>query len=176
MRDKKYFIYAAAFWIIVNLILAIKDVGKTYDPKPISWLLPFILLVYILFTMWIGYNIGKPSEDKNCEHLSEGRSKMKQGQLKVWWVPQVPMKSFDVLVDNLRQAKLLLDTLANYDLFQYENNIKPDYSNAGGLMIWDEDIDPDKNGEYWTIWYDPETGMDFDEYCKDLSEHLSEEK
>ena len=71
MSEKKNVICGAAFWIIVNLILAIKDVGKTYDPKPISWLLPFILLVYILFTMWIGYNIGKPSEDKNCEHLSE---------------------------------------------------------------------------------------------------------
>ena len=37
MSEKKNVICGAAFWIIVNLILAIKDVGKTYDPKPISF-------------------------------------------------------------------------------------------------------------------------------------------
>jgi hypothetical protein len=69
----------------------------------------------------------------------------KKGDLQVWWVPQVPMKSFNVPVKTIREAKLLLDTLANYDLFQLKNNIKPDYSNAGGLNVFDD-------GE-WITWY-----------------------
>lgn len=76
------------------------------------------------------------------------------GQLRVWWIPQVPGKPFTVDVSNIREAKLLLNTLANYDIFQYENRIKPDYCNAGGLQTWD--------GEEWTDWYDEE-GNDIDE-------------
>jgi len=71
-------------------------------------------------------------------------------ELRVWWMPQVPMESFYVSVKNEYEAAELLDTLARYDQFQYENNIKPDYSNAGGLEMkvdgewvdWDiDDID-----------------------------------
>lgn len=61
--------------------------------------------------------------------------KPKHGQLKVWWIPQIPMKAFEVEVETLVEAKLLLDTLAKYDLFQFENRIKPDYANAGGLVV-----------------------------------------
>lgn len=68
-------------------------------------------------------------------------------QLKIYWIPQVPMKSFDIPVRNLREGKLLLDVLADYDAFQFENNIKPDYSNTGGLMVLADD------GE-WEDWYD----------------------
>ena len=93
---------------------------------------------------------------------------MKKGQLKVWWIPQVPGKAFEVLVNNLREAKLLMDTLANYDLFQFRENVKPDYTNAGGVQIFENDE--------WTDWYDEETGMDFDEYMEDQcpSENMSE--
>ena len=92
---------------------------------------------------------------------------MKNGQLQVWWIPQIPMKMFTVNVKTLGEAKLLLNVLANYDLFQFENNIKPDYCNAGGLRQWDEELEPDENGECWSDWYDEETGEDFDEWCKE---------
>ncbi len=72
----------------------------------------------------------------------------KTGDLKVWWIPQVPMQAFDTMVKNLDEAKLLLRTLARYDIFQLENKIKPDFCNAGGLMVFDQDGD----GE-WTDWY-----------------------
>lgn len=68
----------------------------------------------------------------------------KEGDLAVWWIPQVPMKSFDVPVKDIEQAMFLLDTLAQYDLFQLENNVKPDYCNAGGLNVFE-------NGE-WLEW------------------------
>jgi hypothetical protein len=55
---------------------------------------------------------------------------------RVWWVPQIPMKAFHVSVANLAQAKLILKTLADYDRFQFENNVKPDYCNAGGLEVF----------------------------------------
>jgi len=74
-------------------------------------------------------------------------------KLKVWWVPQVPMKSFEVPVASVAEAAKLLDVLADYDAFQFENNVKPDYCNVGGLLTLDED------GE-WVDWYDHETGED----------------
>jgi hypothetical protein len=79
-------------------------------------------------------------------------------QLRVWWVPQVPMGPFYKEVPNLITARLLLDTLAAYDSFQYETSIKPDYANAGGLEEFD--------GEQWFEWYDDD-GFDIDEYSID---------
>lgn len=83
-------------------------------------------------------------------------------KLRVWWIPQVPMKVFHVEVRNLREAKLMLETLAYYDQFQFENRVKPDYCNAGGLEIFDD-------GE-WIDW-ENEDGLDIDnvdEFGKEL--------
>jgi len=79
-----------------------------------------------------------------------------EGDLRVWWCPQVPMKSFHVPVESPEEAIKMIDALARYDLFQYNNNIKPDYANAGGLEVFED-------GE-WVEWYDPETGEDIDEW------------
>lgn len=59
-------------------------------------------------------------------------------QLRVWWIPQIPMKSFYVPVASIDEAKKILTVLADYDIFQYENNVKPDYSNAGGLQVFED--------------------------------------
>jgi hypothetical protein len=59
--------------------------------------------------------------------------------VKVWWVPQVPMKAFEFPVPDIKAGALLCDALAKYDLFQYENHVKPDYSNAGGVAFLDEE-------------------------------------
>jgi len=69
-------------------------------------------------------------------------------KLKVWWIPQVPMKPFEYPVNTVLEAKILLDALGKYDAFQFENNIKPDYCNAGGLQMFDEDAQE---------WYDWES-------------------
>ena len=82
----------------------------------------------------------------------------KNGDLRVWHIPQIPMKPFLVPVSNLIEAKLILDTLAQYDIFQFENNIKPDYSNAAGLSVYED-------GE-WTDWYDDD-GNTIDELTAD---------
>lgn len=79
-----------------------------------------------------------------------------EGDLRVYWVPQIPCQSFYIPVESLREAHLLLETLTSYDAFQYANNIKPDYCNAGGLEVYE-------NGE-WVEWEEEENGEGFDEY------------
>lgn len=73
-----------------------------------------------------------------------------EGDLQVWWCPQVPMRSdFKVPVSSPEQGAFLLSVLAEYDAFQYLNKVKPDYSNAGGLSVFE--------GGEWCDWQDPET-------------------
>jgi chitinase len=63
----------------------------------------------------------------------------KQGDLRVWWIPQIPGDMFIVDVPDSATATLLLDVLGRYDQFQFDQRIKPDYCNAGGIEEWDED-------------------------------------
>lgn len=77
------------------------------------------------------------------------------GALRVWWIPQVPGSAFHVSVETVEEAQKLMAVLADYDMFQYENGIKPDYSNTGGLEVYDE-------GE-WLEWYS-EDGDSVDEW------------
>ena len=70
-------------------------------------------------------------EKLNVKKQEKAGKKPKAGDLRVWWIPQVPMKAFHVPVADLAEAKLVIDTLAKYDLFQLENKIKPDFCNAG---------------------------------------------
>ena len=81
------------------------------------------------------------------------------GDLQVWWVPQVPREPFTHSVPDVRTGIILMDALAMYDLFQFEHNVKPDYSNAGGLRRWCEDSDGEGTPG-WEDWYDEETGED----------------
>lgn len=70
--------------------------------------------------------------------------KNNNGDLRVWWIPQVPMKPFYVTVKTLDEAVLIVETLADYDRFQFENGVKGDYSNTGGLEVFED-------GE-WVEW------------------------
>jgi len=79
------------------------------------------------------------------------------GDLQVWWVPQVPMKSFDVDVGSVAEGVKIMDVLASYDAFQLENRVKPDYCNAGGLRRWCADSDGEGTPG-WEDWYDDVTG------------------
>ena len=76
----------------------------------------------------------------------------KEGDLSVWWVPQVPMQEFRVPVSSPEQGAFLLNTLAEYDAFQFLCRVKPDYCNSGGLDVFED-------GE-WCSWQDPETFED----------------
>lgn len=69
-------------------------------------------------------------------------------KLRVWWIPQLGIdQTFYIPVNSAEEGKKVLDLLAAYDLFQLQNKVKPDYSNAGGLQMWDEE---DQN---WIDWF-----------------------
>ena len=93
-------------------------------------------------------------------------------KMRVWWIPQVGINStFYVPVKNIEEAKKLMDVLAAYDCFQYNHSIKPDYCNAGGVQVWDEEA------QEWNDWFyedDDSYYDDIDGYCEEKSE-LAEE-
>ncbi len=88
------------------------------------------------------------------------QSHPERGNLRIWHIPQVPGKPFRVDVQDVSEAADLLHRLAEYDLFQYENSIKPDYASAQGLEVFDPE-DP----EGWGEWHS-EDGMDICEHMR----------
>lgn len=76
-------------------------------------------------------------------------------KLRIWHIPQVPCPAFRVEIPLAEDTKMveeairLLQVLSSYDLFQYENKIKPDYANAQGLEFLDSD-------GTWCEWHDEE--------------------
>lgn len=79
-------------------------------------------------------------------------------KLRVFHIPQVPMKAFYVEVNSVEEGVKLMNTLALYDDFQYKNNVKGDYCNLNGLEMYDESltdqnlIDMDAK-DRWVDWY-----------------------
>lgn len=76
---------------------------------------------------------------------------------RVYYIPQVPMKAFTVEVTGLDAAQLLLDTIIKFSIFEFENKVKPDYSDACGIERWEEDS---------------ETGWDWFELDEDEQEEI----
>ena len=93
---------------------------------------------------------------------------MDNRKLRVWWIPQIGCKAtMYIEVENEKEGKKLLDILACYDLFQLENNIKPDFCNTGGLQVFNDEV---KEWEDWELetedgWFD-----DIDSYFEDDEE------
>jgi Superinfection exclusion gene product 17 len=79
-------------------------------------------------------------------------------EFRVWWMPQVPMTPFLYQVPTLEAAQMLCEALADYDLFQLNNKIKPDYPNAGGAS-WRH---PTLTGGEW-LDFDPEVPDEYEE-------------
>lgn len=76
------------------------------------------------------------------------------GDLRVWHIPQIPGdEPFFVPVDSIAEGEKIISVLADYDLFQYENRIKPDYANASGLERYEDD---DIEGPGWFEIYQEE--------------------
>ena len=67
------------------------------------------------------------------------------------------MKSFNCEVSSLAEGVKILDLLAAYNIFQFENKIKPDYCNAGGIQQWSADCDGEGTSG-WEDWQDEDTG------------------
>ncbi len=99
-------------------------------------------------------------------------------KLRVWHIPQVPMKPFFVDVESVADGVRVMDALADYDLFQFDNNIKPDYCNASGMHVWDESlteqdlVDMELN-DRWVDWF-IEVGDDYFDDPREYLESISE--
>lgn len=95
-------------------------------------------------------------------------------KLRVWWIPQTGMcDPFYIPVKTAIEGKKIMDLLAAYDAFQFENEIKPDYINTGGLEMWDKDEND------WVDWgTETEDGYvnDLDEYFEFYSNNTEEVK
>lgn len=80
-------------------------------------------------------------------------------KLRINHYPQLQSKPFMIEVNSLEEAYKISNILANYDLFQYENKIKPDYANMTVIEEYDE------KEKKWLLWEDKETGIsDLNEY------------
>lgn len=73
----------------------------------------------------------------------------KEGDLRVYHIPQLPGKPFLIAVANIEEAKKILTVLSEYDLFQFGNRIKPDFANANGLEVFEGIV---AAGGEWTEW------------------------
>ena len=89
-------------------------------------------------------------------------------KLRVSHFPQIPCKPFTVDVESPQEAKKIMDILADYDQFQLDNRIKPDYANMSVFEYWDEEE------QDWLNWYDEDTGLELDEYLEMLEEKAQE--
>lgn len=79
-------------------------------------------------------------------------------KFKVWHIPQIHGKAFEVEVATPEEGWKLCETLALYDTFQLENNIKPDFANMGGVAhLTAEDGWYDLDEEYWREELEPYT-------------------
>lgn len=87
-------------------------------------------------------------------------------KLRVAWTPQagVDMKPFYVPVDSVLDGVKMMDILAYYDAYQFQNRIKGDYTNCGSLEIYNT------QESEWEDWYFESE----DEYFDDPREYLEE--
>ena len=64
------------------------------------------------------------------------------GDLQVVYIPQVPMKAYEVNVGNdLKLAQTILAALVGLSIFEFENRVKVDYSDLAMICRWEPDGD-----------------------------------
>ncbi len=86
----------------------------------------------------------------------------KKGDLRIWWMPQVPSDNpFLFPVQSVSHAVTLYAALAQYDLYQLDERIKLDFSNAGGLEQFD--------GREWCE-YEDEDGFNISDFAEEKEE------
>lgn len=96
-------------------------------------------------------------------------------KLRVWWNPQVGSScdTFYIPVESVEEGKKVMDLLAAYDMFQLQNNIKPDFCNTGGLQVYNPEI---ADYEDWYLETDDDYFDNVDDYCEqcEKAEELTE--
>ncbi len=69
---------------------------------------------------------------------------------RAWYIPQVPMKPFEFQTESQADATMVLDAITKFSMFEFENRVKPDYSDAGGVqeLVDGEWIDVEEHDEF----------------------------
>lgn len=90
-----------------------------------------------------------------------------KNKLRVWWISDITVdKAFYVPVETEEEAKKVISILSAYDCYEYNQRVKTDYCNSGGVQMWNEDQQEWEDWEYVT---DDEYFDDIDEYCEEKS-------
>lgn len=84
-----------------------------------------------------------------------------EGDLRVFYIPQVPMAGYTVDIPRrvgaedaayLEQATFVLDTIIGLSIFEFDNNIKPDYSDYAAILRYEDgdwnDVDEEEYENY----------------------------
>lgn len=70
-----------------------------------------------------------------------------EGDLRVWYIPQIPMAPYEVDIPRragssdsayLEQAVFVLDAIIGLSVFEFENRVKPDYSDMPGISRFED--------------------------------------
>ena len=71
------------------------------------------------------------------------QAKPTEGDIQIWYIPQLPGKAYTVNVPSrdLGEAQRILDAIIGLSIFEFENKVKPDYSDAAGITRWETDGD-----------------------------------
>ncbi len=64
-------------------------------------------------------------------------------------------------VSSPEEAWKAIDAIAEFMNFSVSSGVIPDHMSFAGLEVFDEEEHD------WVDWYDPETGLDFDEYLEE---------
>lgn len=78
-------------------------------------------------------------------------------RFKIFYIPQFPMPAFEREYEDFETAKEVLNAIINFSIFEYDNNVKPDYSDVAGISYWDDEAD---EGYEWEdvdeeLWEEP---------------------
>lgn len=73
-----------------------------------------------------------------------------EDDIRVWYIPQIPMEPYVVHVPNgsLGEAVRIREAIIGLSIFEFEHNVKPDYSDAAGIERYEID------GEGGFDWYE----------------------
>ena len=88
----------------------------------------------------------------------------------LWYIPQVGsgVKTFKYSFSNLLEAVKALDMLYIFSSYEYNNRIKPDYCDMGGVQYWDVMeqawYDVDYDALEWDDEYRAHLGLTFEQW------------
>ena len=75
-------------------------------------------------------------------------------RFKIFYIPQVPMPAFEREYEDFETAKEVLNAIINFSIFEYDNNVKPDYSDVAGISFWEE-AEQDWEDVEEELWEEP---------------------